>query len=137
MTRRPVPGVGVAIVDGTRLLVIRRGRGPGRGLWAVPGGKVDYGESLEETAVREAREETGFDVELGPIIWVGESLGPGEPPEWHYVLIDYLARIKGGELMPGDDAAEARWVEIEDARELDLTYTMHPLLDVLEDMASD
>ncbi len=87
--------------------------------------------------MREAREETGYDVELGPVVWVGESMGPGEPPEWHYVLIDFLAKVIGGVLEPGDDAAEARWVDFDEARRLDLTYTMLPLLDVLEDMADE
>ena len=134
MTDKPVPGVGVAILDGDKVLLIRRGRGPGAGLWAVPGGKVEYGESLVETAVREAREETGYDVELGPVIWVGESIGPGQPPEWHYTLVDFVASVGGGSLRHGDDAAAAGWFDLDEAMGLELTPTMPPLLEVLRAM---
>ncbi len=132
MTRTPVPGVGVAIIDGRKLVLIKRGRGVGAGLWAVPGGKVEYGETLEETALREAREETGLEVSLGPVVWVGESIGPGEPPEWHYTLVDFVAFVVGGTLSHGDDAAAAEWVDFDRASELAMTPTMPPLLKALD-----
>jgi 8-oxo-dGTP diphosphatase len=134
MSGRPIPGVGVAVIDGGRLLLIRRGRGPGEGFWAVPGGKVDLGERLADAAVREVREETGLEIELGPVIWVGESIGPGAPPEWHYTLVDFLGTPRdGSEVEAQDDAADARWVTLDEARRLALTPTMWPLLEVLED----
>lgn len=129
---RPIPGVGVAVVEDGRILLVRRGRDPGRGLWAVPGGKVDLGESLSDAAVREAREETGLEVEIGEVLWAGESIGPGDPPEWHYVLVDFLATRLAGEPTHGDDAAEVDWFSLARARELPLTATMPSLLDKLE-----
>lgn len=135
MKRRPVPGVGVAIVEAGRILLVQRGRQPGAGLWAVPGGKVEYGETLEATAVREAMEETGYEVELGSVVWVGESIGPGEPPEWHYTLTDFLATVKGGALRAGDDAADAAWFELDRVDELPLTVTMPPLMNLIREMA--
>ncbi|MGH8912744.1 MAG: NUDIX hydrolase [Acidimicrobiia bacterium] len=129
---RPIPGVGVAVMDGDRILLIQRGRPPGRGLWAVPGGKVELGERLVDTARREVLEETGLDVEIGDVVWVGESIGPGHPPEWHYTLIDFLGSAVGGRLQPGDDAAVAEWFSLSAARDLPLTPTMSPLLDALE-----
>ena len=133
MTARPIPGVGVAVVSDGRLLLIRRGRGPQVGKWAVPGGKVDLGESLVEAARREVAEETGLEIEVGPAIWVGESIGPGSPPEWHYTLIDFLGSPIG-ERSPraSDDASEVTWITIDEARAMDLTPTMFPLLEVLE-----
>lgn len=122
----------MAVVEEGRILLVRRGRDPGRGLWAVPGGKVDLGESLPEAAVREAREETGLEVEIGEVLWAGESIGPGKPPEWHYVLVDFLATRLQGEPAPGDDAAEVDWFPLAGARELPLTATMPSLLDKLE-----
>ena len=129
---RPVPGVGVAVVDGDRILLVRRGRGANAGMWAVPGGKVDYGETLRQAAVREVREETGLEVRLGPVVWVGDSFGPGDPPEWHYTLVDFLAEPAGpAPPVAADDAAEVRWVTFDEALHLDLTPTMPGLLDAL------
>lgn len=129
----PVPGVGVAVVDDDRILLVRRGRDPGKGLWAVPGGKVRLGETLREAARREVLEETGLDVDVGQVIWAGESIGPGSPPEWHYTLIDFVGRVKGGRLAAGDDAAEVRWVPVGDAGRLPLTPTMYELVEALRD----
>lgn len=126
-----MPGVGVAVLDGDRILLIRRRRDPGRGLWAVPGGKVHLGETLTDAARREVREETGLDVEIGPVVWVGESIGPGDPPEWHYALIDFRGTVVGGAIAAGDDAAEVGWFTTDEARRLALTATMPALLDVL------
>lgn len=133
MTRHPIPGVGVAVVRRGELLLVRRGRGALAGKWAVPGGKVDYGERLEEAARREVAEETGLQVRIGPVIWVGESLGPGTPPEWHYVLVDFLGEVVGGETTPGDDATDLAWVALDRVEEYDLTPTMFGLLDALRD----
>jgi ADP-ribose pyrophosphatase YjhB (NUDIX family) len=126
--------VGVAVVSNGHLLLIQRGRGPQAGKWAVPGGKVDLGETIRETAVREVREETGLEVTLGPAIWVGESIGPGDPPEWHFTLIDFVAKPAGEtRVAAADDAAAVRWVTLDEARTMDLTPTMLPLLEVLEE----
>ncbi|MDH3189390.1 MAG: NUDIX hydrolase [Acidimicrobiia bacterium] len=130
---RPLVGTGVAIVDGDEILLVKRGNEPGKGLWAVPGGKVERGESLAEAATREVKEETGLLIELDEVVWVGESIGS----DHHIVLIDFLGRAVGGKLAVGDDAAEARWVAIEDAYDMDLTPTMYGLLDVLLEMMDE
>ncbi len=137
MIKRPIPGVGVAIVDGTKILLIRRGRGPGAGLWAIPGGKVEFGETLEATAIREAREETGYEVEVGPVVWVGETIGPGDPPEWHYTLTDFLATVRAGSLRAGDDASDAAWVDLDRVDDLEMTSTMAPLLAVIRGLTDE
>lgn len=125
---RPAVGVGVVIFDDEdRILLVERGRDPQRGMWAVPGGKVAYGEPMVDTAVREAREETGLIVEVDRIVWVGEVLTETH----HLVLVDYSARVVGGTLCAGDDAAQARWVTIDEARRLPLTPTMVEMLDTL------
>ena len=123
----PVVGVGVAVVHDGHILLVQRGRDPGKGLWAVPGGKVMKGESLRDAARREACEETGLEVEVGDVVWVGEHIDD----EHHLVLIDFSGRPIGGELRPGDDAEDARWVPIERVTTYDLTPTMYELLDTL------
>ncbi|MGH8945186.1 MAG: NUDIX hydrolase [Acidimicrobiia bacterium] len=119
--------MGVVILDQGRLLVVRRGREPGRGLWAVPGGKVNPGEPLRVAAARETLEETGLVVEVGDVAWVGEHISR----EHHIVLIDFFAEVSSGEAKAGDDATEVAWVSIEDPGDVAFTLTMHQLLDTL------
>lgn len=116
------------IFDGDgRLLLIERGRDPQKGMWAVPGGKVAAGERMADTARREAFEETGLEVEIDDVIWVGEIITDTH----HLVIVDYAARVSGGTLRAGDDAADVRWATPDEARQLRLTPTMVELLDTL------
>lgn len=128
-SERPLVGVGVVIVRDGKILLIKRRNEPGKGLWAVPGGKVEYGETLRDAAVREVKEETGLDIVVGPLIWSGESISA----HGHLVLIDFLGSVLGGELAASDDAEQALWVDVEKANELALTPTMHDLLAELEE----
>jgi len=124
---RPIVGVGVALVDDGEILLIRRGRDPGRGLWAVPGGKIHHGETMKEAARREMLEETGLEVEVGDVVWVGEYIEGDD----HLVLIDFAGSVIGGELRAADDADEARWVPLDEAGSYPLTLTMYDLIDTL------
>jgi len=119
-------------VENGRVLLVRRGRGAGVGLWAVPGGRVEWGETLEDAARREVAEETGLDVRLGPVVWTGESIGPGSPPEWHFTLVDFVGFRVTGEAVAADDAADVRWVTTSEAGRLDLVDSMPSLLARLE-----
>lgn len=124
---RPVVGVGAVIRRGDEILLVQRGREPGKGLWAVPGGKVRFGETMRSAVEREVMEETGLAVRAGAVVWTGEILDDGV----HLVLLDYEAALVGGELRAADDAADARWVPITEARNMPLTRTMFDLLDTL------
>jgi ADP-ribose pyrophosphatase YjhB (NUDIX family) len=111
--------VGAIVHDAEgRLLVIRRGHPPGEGLWSLPGGRVEPGESDAEAVVRELSEETGLRVEPGPL--VGRVERPG-PDGMTYDIHDYAATVTGGALGAGDDAAEARWATPEELRTLPTT----------------
>ncbi|WP_250279972.1 NUDIX domain-containing protein [Frankia sp. Cppng1_Ct_nod] len=106
MSRR-VPCVGAIIVDAAgALLLVQRGHEPGRGLWSVPGGRVEAGENDTAALVREVREETGLDVTVGRL--VGRVTRPGLGGAV-YDIADYACEIVGGELRAGDDAAGVRW----------------------------
>lgn len=103
----PVCAVGAFIFDASnRVLVIQRGRPPGEGLWSVPGGKLEATETLAQAVARETREETGLVVEVGPLACVVERMGD----DFHFVILDYLARVLGGTLAAGSDVTDARWV---------------------------
>lgn len=129
----PIPGVGVVVVEGGALLVVRRLHEPYPGTWAVPGGKVGWGETLREAAAREVLEETGLVVRVGAVVWAGETIGPGDPPAWHHTLVDLAGSVVGGKLMAGDDAGEARWVDLEEIEELPLAPIMRELVRILRE----
>ncbi len=100
--------VDAVIVDASRgVVLIRRGHPPFAGSWALPGGFVETGETCEAACVREAREETGLEVE--PVELIGVYSTPGRDPRGHTVSVVYLCRALGGRLAGGDDAADARW----------------------------
>jgi 8-oxo-dGTP diphosphatase len=112
-----VPCVGAIINDDTgRLLLILRGHEPGKGLWSVPGGRIEPGETDQQAVMREVGEETGLEVTCGPL------LGAVDRPRLDGAVIelrDYLVVVTGGELAAGDDAADIRWVTPDEARALD------------------
>lgn len=114
-----IPCVGAVIVDSLgRLLLIKRGHEPGAGLWSLPGGRVEPGETDTAALVREMREECGLDVNPGALAGrVRRPAGNGAV----FDIRDYLTTVAGGTLIPGDDAAEARWVPVAELGSLALT----------------
>ena len=123
-----IPCVGAIVADGEgRLLMIKRGHEPGAGLWSIPGGRIEPGESDAEAVVREMIEETGLTVEVGRLI------GRVQRPGLNGAVIDirdYAATVTGGTLRAGDDAADARWVAPGELESLDIT---EGLIDALTD----
>ncbi len=129
----PRPAVGVVVVHDERLLLVQRSKDPYRGCWAVPGGKVKWGETLKGAAAREVHEETGLVVDVHDVLWVGEAMSPSDAlPSHHNVLIDFEASVIGGALVAASDAAAAAFVPLADVRSLPLTPTMYELLDIID-----
>ena len=111
----PIIGVGAVIIEGSRVLLVRRDTEPLRGEWSVPGGMLELGEKLRDGVRREALEETGVKVEPGEVLDVFDSIftdGLGKT-QYHYVLIDYLCRVTSGEAQAGSDVSDVRWVSLE------------------------
>lgn len=114
---RPELCVGAVVVDDDHLLLVRRGHGRAAGTWAVPGGRVELGETVAEAVVRELFEETGIEGVCGPLLGVVELLG--DDGEQHQVVLDHVVTLMdAAEPVAGDDAAEARWVPLADVAEL-------------------
>jgi 8-oxo-dGTP diphosphatase len=119
---KPLVGVGAVIVDGNRVLLIRRGQPPLLGEWSLPGGALECGETLREAAIREAREETGLVVEVVDMLGVYERVMRSDDGRvrYHYVLIDFLCRPEAGEVKAGSDAAAVEWFTGEELPSLSL-----------------
>ena len=122
---RPEICVGAVIVDTERLLLIRRGRGVGVGQWSIPGGRVEFGETLADAVRREVAEETGLDVKVGDLLGWVERIGN----EHHFVIADYRASVVEGTLRPGDDASDAAWVPLTELANIDLVDGLLAFLD--------
>ena len=120
---RPIVGVGAVIVDGDRVLLARRAHEPSKGEWTLPGGVVEIGERLTDAVVREVREETGLEIDVGPVVEVLDRVQSGQDGrvEFHFVIVDYLCRPVAGSLAAATDAADARWVPADDLGSYRLT----------------
>jgi len=127
---QPVVGVGAIIVCNGKILLEKRKSEPGRGKWSVPGGLVELGESTEQAVIREVKEETGLDVENPELIDVVDNIIFDENGkiEYHFVIVDYFVRLRGGELNAADDAEELKWVALDDVEKYNITSTLRAFL---------
>lgn len=116
-------GVGAILLRRGRILMAQRGKEPLKGWWSLPGGALEIGESLRDGVCREAREETGLEVEPLGVLEIFERIirDAAGVPEYHYVLIDYICRVTGGTLFPGDDVCAVEWVRQRDLPGLQIT----------------
>jgi ADP-ribose pyrophosphatase YjhB (NUDIX family) len=108
---RPFIGVGSIIIENDKVVLVKRAHPPIQGQWSIPGGVLEVGELVREAASREAQEETGLIVEPGELLGVFDRVlrDPDNRVQYHYVLIDFLCRRIGGELLAASDASEVRW----------------------------
>ena len=110
----PIVAVGGIVLDGPRVLLVRRAHPPRQGEWSIPGGGVELGESLTDAVVRELREETGLEVAVGPLVELFDRVTHDEQGRvrYHYVIADYRCTVTGGTLSPGTDASDVAWVDV-------------------------
>ena len=121
--RHPLVAVGAVVFNNNRVLLVRRGQAPSEGLWAIPGGSVKIGETLQKAAEREILEETGIRIRAGEPIYTFDVIERDTDGEirFHYVIVDLAADYVSGEPSAGDDASEARWVSAHEVHELEVS----------------
>lgn len=119
---RPFIGLGAVVWHQGRVLMIRRGRPPRQGLWSLPGGAQQLGETVAEGICREIREEAGIEIRLLGLVDVVDSVQHDAAGRvlYHYTIVDYAACWAAGDLRAGDDAADAAWFALEQLEALDL-----------------
>lgn len=108
----PIVGVGALVIKDGRVLLVKRGVEPNKGLWSIPGGTLELGETLKEGAEREILEETGIVIEAGEPFYTFDFFERDEKGlvKYHFVIVDLLGKYISGEPNGGDDAQEARWI---------------------------
>jgi len=126
----PQVGVGAIVFHQNRVLLVKRSQAPNAGQWAIPGGRIKLGESLQQAAEREILEETGIVIIAGEPVYAFDLVKRDEAGQcrYHYVVVDLAAEYLKGEPVAGDDAAEARWVGADELTTLPVNQTTLQLL---------
>ncbi len=120
--KQPIVGAGGVVIHRGRVLLVLRAREPLKGRWSIPGGLVEVGEELRAAVKRELKEETGLEVEPLDLIEVFDRIQrEGRRVRYHFVIVDFLCRLKSGKLRPDSDVLDARWAKPEDLNKYDLT----------------
>ncbi len=130
MTTASVPliAVGAVIFKQNKVLLVKRKNPPAQGMWAIPGGKVRWGETLKQALRREIKEELNIDIEPGRLIKVIEFVPEQENDRFHYIILDFLAAITGGEPKAGDDALAVKWFDRKELENNPVTESTRTLL---------
>ena len=117
---QPIAGIGAVVIHNQQVLLVKRGKPPKQGLWCIPGGKIKFGETLQQAAEREIHEETGVTIKAGAPVYVFDLIET--VPQIHYIIVDLIAEYISGNVSPGDDAADAKWFSLQmiDLPEIDI-----------------
>ncbi len=126
----PQVGVGVIVFKDERVLLVQRGNPPAQGQWAIPGGRVEPGETLQQAAEREILEETGLTIHAGAPVCAFDLMEHDAEGNvtLHYVIVDLEGEYVSGELRAAEDALDAAWVSRQDLTELDVHHVTRELL---------
>ncbi len=128
----PMVGVGIITFNNkNKVLLVKRGNEPSKGLWSLPGGLVELGERVREAGIREVKEECNIDIEPEDVISVVDLIleDSDGKVKYHYILIDYLAKYIGGELKPQSDVSDVTWFSQDELKELDIPEVTREVLE--------
>jgi ADP-ribose pyrophosphatase YjhB (NUDIX family) len=122
----PLIGAGILAIENGKVLLIKRGNEPNKGLWSIPGGLVKLGESPEEAAIREFKEETGLNAIIEKLLGIFNIVIKDNEGKikYHYIVVDYLGKVIGGELKPGSDVLDAKWFDINELKNIQISSTV-------------
>ena len=126
----PQSAVGAIVIRGDKVLLVKRCNPPGKGLWSIPGGCIELGETLQEAAERELKEETGVAIRARKPVYTFDVIDRDDQGRirFHYVIVDLLADYVSGNPSPRSDACEARWVTLQELEELPMSRTTREVL---------
>jgi len=126
----PQIGVGAVVFKDNKILLVKRKNPPAKNQWAIPGGRLQLGETLREACQREILEETGINIKVGELIYTFEVIERRADGQilFHYVILDFLADYLSGTAIPGDDAIEVGWFSPQDIKSLDINLYTKKLL---------
>ncbi|MCX8181840.1 MAG: NUDIX hydrolase [Candidatus Methanomethyliaceae archaeon] len=120
------------LIRDQQILLVKRGHEPNKGLWSIPGGLIKLGETAEEAAIREVKEETGLEVSLGAVAGIFNVIikEGNSKIKYHYVIIDYFGEVTGGTLRHGTDVTDARWFEINELNNIETSPTVKKVVEL-------
>ena len=126
----PQSAVGAVVIHDGRVLLVKRGKPPGKGLWAIPGGRIELGETLQEAAEREVKEEAGVIIQAKNPIYVFDVINRDQEGriQFHYVIVDLMADYVSGNPHPQDDALDVRWFTAENLDHFNVSEVTRRLL---------
>ena len=126
----PIVAVGAVVFKADKVLLVLRGKPPAEKQWAIPGGCVELGETLQEAAQREILEETGIVIQAGKPVYTFDAVEQEKNGRirFHYVIVDLAAEYISGEIRAGDDATDAKWIKSEDLQYHNVSATTRKLL---------
>lgn len=126
----PQVAVGAVVFKDDCVLMVKRSNAPAKGSWAVPGGKIKLGETMHQALVREIKEETSLDITVGEVVYIFDVIQHNEQKEitFHYVIIDFLCELQGGQLKAGDDAKDVKWISRDDLKKMNINEKTKTML---------
>jgi len=129
--KSPIVAVGVVVFKEDRMLLVKRGKEPNKGMWSIPGGGIELGETVYEAARREVREECSISIEIERVLDAADNIVRDEKSriKYHYTIIDVLARYAGGAAKAQSDAEECGWFRPEELAAVDMTPTLRAMLE--------
>jgi 8-oxo-dGTP diphosphatase len=129
---RPFVGAGAIVRKGKKVLLVKRKYPPNDGLWSLPGGLVELGETAQEAAMREVKEETGLSVGVDRLFDVGSEiqLDPDSRTRYHFILVDYLATPTGGIFRLNAESSGHGWFSSDEIKKLDMSRGTRKVLEL-------